>query len=207
MVVHHSEGGWTGELAFEALLDVDPDLFDLIAPHVPRFRFLLEDLSSVSEEALQRRAMSALGRLALWCLKNARTPEEIVRRMRGWADLVREVARAPNGIGALVMIFRYIFLVSERLKPDELRELLTGALGEEGKETMASAADQLRAEGERKGRAEERRELLLKLLGLRFGELPKEVRERVNAAEPTMLETWVERVLFAQTLNEVLKNT
>jgi hypothetical protein len=87
---HHSEGGWVGELAFEALLDVDPDLFDLLAPHVPRFRFLLEDLSGVSEEALQQRAMSALGRLALWCLKNARTPEEILRRMRAWAGLVRE---------------------------------------------------------------------------------------------------------------------
>lgn len=68
---------------------------------------------------------------------------------------------------------------------------------------MASVADQIRAEG----RCEERRELLLKQLGLRFGELPNEVRERVNAAEPATLETWVERVLFAQTLNEVLKNT
>jgi hypothetical protein len=56
------------------------------------------------------------------------------------------------------------------------------------------------------GRAEERRELLLRLLSLRFGELPKEARERVNAAEPALLERWVERVLFAQTLNEVLEN-
>ncbi|NUQ72341.1 MAG: DUF4351 domain-containing protein [Polyangiaceae bacterium] len=68
---------------------------------------------------------------------------------------------------------------------------------------MASVADQIRAEGRR----EERRELLLRLLGLRFGVLPKDVRERVNAADPTLLETWVERVLFAKTLNDVLKNT
>jgi hypothetical protein len=102
LVVHHSEGGWTGELAFEALLAIDPELFDVLAPYVPRFRFLLEDLCGMSEEALHRRAMSALGRLALWCLKNARSPEEVARRMQGWADLVREVGRAPNGMAALV---------------------------------------------------------------------------------------------------------
>jgi hypothetical protein len=32
------------------------------------------------------------------------------------------------------------------------------------------------------------------------------VRERVNAAHPAQLERWVERVLFAQTLSEVLED-
>jgi hypothetical protein len=62
------------------------------------------------------------------------------------------------------------------------------------------------ARGVERGRAEERRELLLKQLSLRFGQLPQEARERVNAAEPALLERWVERVLFAQTLSEVLED-
>src|SRR5687768_576330 len=146
--------------------------------------------------------MSALGRLALWCLKNARTPDELVRRLRDWADLVGEVARAPNGLAALALIFRYIYVVSERSSRDELVKVLAQAVGEEGKATMVTIADELRAEGEQKGR----RELLLRLLSLRFGELPKEAQERVSTAAPDLLERWVDRILFAQTLDELLEN-
>lgn len=78
---------------------------------VPRFRFLLDDLGLESDAALQHRAMSALGRLSLWCLRNARTPEQIVDGMGRWMDLVREVHRAPNGMAALVTIWRYVLLV------------------------------------------------------------------------------------------------
>jgi HEPN domain-containing protein/predicted nucleotidyltransferase len=78
------------------------------------------------------------------------------------------------------------------------------------KEGEARGVERGRAEGEargvERGRAEERRELLLRLLSLRFGELPQEARARVNAADPALLERWVERVLFAQTLSEVLEN-
>jgi hypothetical protein len=217
IVVHHSDAGWTGELAFEALLDVDPELFHEIAPFVPRFSFLLDDLSGVSDEALRDRAMSALGRLSFWCLKNARTPEQLVRGLRGLRDLVLEVRGAPNGAAALALILRYIFVVSERFGSNELVELLVQAVGEEGKDEVASVADQLRAEGERKGRregrvegrvegrTEGRRELLLRQLRARFGDLPDTALARVQAADAPELDLWAERVLSAASLAEVLE--
>lgn len=57
-----------------------------------------------------------------------------------------------------------------------------------------------REEGETKGRAD----VLLKLLGLRFGQVPDAIRARVEAASLTQLDTWVERVLTATTVDEVL---
>jgi hypothetical protein len=63
--------------------------------------------------------MSALDRLVLWCLRNARTPENLVWGLKGWVDLVREVRRAPNGAAAFTMIFRYIFMVNERFGTKE----------------------------------------------------------------------------------------
>lgn len=52
-------------------------------------------------------------------------------------------------------------------------------------------------------RAEGMASILLKQLGLRFGELPGPIRARVEAATPAQLDTWAERVLTAATLGEV----
>jgi predicted transposase/invertase (TIGR01784 family) len=60
-----------------------------------------------------------------------------------------------------------------------------------------------RAEGRQEGRKEARAEVLLKLLGLRFGRLSKATRARVQAAAPNQLDTWIERVLTAQTIDKV----
>src|SRR5687768_3415913 len=107
VVLHHSPEGWTAAVAFEALLDVDEELLAVIAPYVPRFQFVLDDISAASDEDLRGRAMTALGRLVLWCFRYSRTPEEFVRRIGGWVDLVREVRRAPNGVEALKRIYSY----------------------------------------------------------------------------------------------------
>jgi hypothetical protein len=99
---------------------------------------------------------------------------------------------------------------SERFGSDELVDLLVQAVGEEGKDEVASVADQLRAEGERKGRregrAEGRRELLLGQLSARFGDLPGAAVARVHAADAAELDVWAKRVLSAATLAEVLES-
>jgi predicted transposase/invertase (TIGR01784 family) len=57
-----------------------------------------------------------------------------------------------------------------------------------------------RADGESVGQAK----LLLKLLGLRFGPPSAAIRAYVEAATAEQLDTWAERVLTAQSLEEVL---
>ena len=70
---------------------------------------------------------------------------------------------------------------------------------------MASAADQLIEQGERKGLLRGRREMLLRLLRTRFGDLPETVTMRVNAADVAQLDAWADRVLSAPTLADVLE--
>ncbi len=60
------------------------------------------------------------------------------------------------------------------------------------------------AEREARGKAAGKAEVLLKLLQLRFGSLTEPTRARVDAATPQQLDTWVERVLTATTLDDVL---
>src|ERR1700722_2565373 len=55
IVVHHSPTGWTAPVAFEDLLDVDAELLTAFGAHVPRFRFLLDDLSAQTDADLRAR--------------------------------------------------------------------------------------------------------------------------------------------------------
>jgi hypothetical protein len=56
-----------------------------------------------------------------------------------------------------------------------------------------------------RGRVEGRRTTLLKQLRVRFGVLPSDVEARIQAADERQLDVWVERVLTAATLAEMLE--
>ena len=59
-------------------------------------------------------------------------------------------------------------------------------------------------EGQREGERMGRRAVLLKMLRLRFGELPATVVARVEAAEVQELDVWAERFVTAARLEDVL---
>lgn len=56
----------------------------------------------------------------------------------------------------------------------------------------------------RTSKAEGKAEVVLKQLGLRFGPLAESTRRRVQTAAPPQLDAWAERVLTAESLDEVL---
>jgi hypothetical protein len=203
VVLHHSERGWTGAVAFEQILDVDAETLADVAAHVPAFRFVLEDISHESDEALRARAITALGRVALFCLRHAREPEELVARMRSWHELVVEVRRAPAGVAAVILIMRYILEVNGRVPPEQIVAQLAAAL-EEVKEEIVTAADQLREQGREQGREQASREIVLRQLRAKFGALPDAVVAQVMAADMERLWAWTERVITAPTLDDAL---
>lgn len=212
VVLHHSLSGWTAKVAFEDLLDVDTAVLAEIAPYVPHFRCVLDDLGEQTDEALRARAMSALGRLALWYLKNSRNPERLVAQLGRWGELMRQVLRAPNGMEAVTTIFRYMWEVNEQLGAEELRRLVAREVGEDVEEAIVTTVDMLLAkgrsegltEGLREGRTEGQRTMLLKLLSKRFGALAEDAMARVNAAGQAELEAWFDRGLTATSLSAVL---
>lgn len=206
LVLHHSETGWTARTAFEDVLEVDPETLETILGHVPRFGFVLDDISHATDEALRSRAMSALGRLALFCLRHGREPETLVDELGRWLDLVREVRRAPSGAGAMGSIWRYILLVSERGKKEQAVQRLLLVVGQQPqeKEAIVSIADQFIEEGRSQGIREGRMDMLLKLLRARFGVPPQAVVDRIQAADVARIDAWFDRLLTAPTLDEAL---
>ncbi len=198
LVVHHSPTGWTAPIAFEELLDADAELLLALGPHVPRFRFILDDLSAQTDAALRARSqMTAGGRVVILSLKHGR--DQVAIRIR---VLVPD-GRAPAARDVLASILRYI-LETSRAEPGTLRELLARQVGGKEAEKMISTAERLRREGEARGEARGKRETLLLLLRQRFGRLPAAAVARVDKGEVTDLDTWFGRVLTAESLDEVL---
>ena len=202
IVVHHSPTGWTAPVAFEELLDADAELLDALGPYVPRFRFLLDDLSAHSDAALRRRSqMTPGGRVAILSLKHGRAPVAVR------IQVLSPDARAPSARDVLAVVLRYI-LETSGTEPATLRRLLARQVGRKEAEEMLTTAERLRREGEAKGeargRSEGKRDLLLLLLRQRFGRLPAAAVARIGKAAAVELDAWSGKVLTAASLDEVL---
>lgn len=209
VVLHHGERGWTAPRALRELLDGDDAVRESLAHHVPDFELLVDDLALVPEAELLAREGAPLGKLVVWVLRAVRVGFDpaLVER---WAE---QLNRAESGGSreALLHVLQYLLgtdegsTVFEALDAaplsDEVREVVMGSYQQKW---IEQGQLQGRAEGRAEGKAEGKAELLLKLLRLRFQELPPHVEPRVRGASDAELDRWAERVLSADTLDEAL---
>jgi len=208
VLLHHSEGGWSASTHFDDLLGVDGEARTDLAPFLPAFRFVLEDLGRRESQDLHDLATTALARIAFFCLRDARNDERFGESLPCWADLYHEVSSALNGVEAASAILRYIHQVTE-LDRGKVEERLLEALGPEAKEAFVTLAEREFAQGVQKGRQEGRREALVlvveKLLELKFGALSAAQRARIATSDEATLEQMSQRVLNAESLDAVLR--
>ena len=211
IVLHHSESGWTAARSVGELIAIPEALGEAARVLVPELQIVLDDLGQVSEEKLLAREMAALAKLVVWTLRLVRLgydPAFIVQwareaheastqapreAFRAWLRYLSEVDKATPALHAL--------LAAET--SESVSEVVMGLRHEWEK----AAEERGRAEGEARGRAEGeargRAETLLKLLKLRFGEVPADVTEQVRSASVADLDRWTERVLIASSLDLV----
>jgi hypothetical protein len=124
--------------------------------------------------------------------------------LRRWAEPLGELAaEGPDGQDAVRRILGYLMAVNDALTPETLEPLLEG-LPAGPKESMMTLAEQFEARGEARGEIKGERKLLLRQLVRKFGELPYAVRQRVEEADEARLSLWAERILSAETLDDVL---
>jgi hypothetical protein len=197
IVLHHGEQGWTAATDLHELFDVSPEILEAARDYLPRLRFVLDDLARIDESELFARSLTALGRAALLLFRNARrrAPDELRADLARWIDTFREVFQAPNGFAAFRALMRYTLLVNE-IPTDEVRDYAR-QLGPAAAEAVVTTGEQLIAQG--------RTEIVLKQLGRRFGPLSADAQRRVQSASPEELDVMADRVLTAETLEEVLQ--
>jgi predicted transposase/invertase (TIGR01784 family) len=206
VVMYHGVTPWSEPRLFDAVFDVPASIRPAVAPYLVQFAYLLIDLSEMSDDELRSSAMrTALAKLATICLKHARTSEDFIKILLRWMDVVREVARAPNGMQSLAQVLCYILEVNNHVERRALETLLEREIGPEAKEAVMTAGQQLREEGREEGRREGECRVLLRQLRRRFGDaVDAAVEQRVMAAPLEQIGEWTDRVLSAVTLDELL---
>lgn len=205
VVMYHGVAPWLEPRSFDALLDVPAGMRSAVEPYVVRFMYLLHDLSEIPDDELHNGAMwTALVKLASICFKHARTGPGFMTILSRWMDVVREVARAPNGLEALALVMRYILEVSEHVGSDALQALLEREIGPEAKDTIVTTGQQLIQQGIEQGMKRGGQRVLLHMLRQRFGKaVDADAEQRVATASLEEIEAWALRVPSAATLADV----
>ncbi len=199
LVVHHNRRPWTGPTDVFELIDLDGDAAEAAAEYLPRFRFLLDDLARLDEQALRDRPLTPPARITLLLLKIAAGNPKLADDLRQWKGELNSILRRSGGHEDFIALLTYIETVGET-PADELYDLFA-QLGPEAEEAYVTTAEMLRAEGEARGRAG----ALVQLLALKFGPLPGAALRRVHDASSDQLQVWTARVLTASTLDQVLR--
>lgn len=150
--------------------------------------------------------LTELALVALVLLRDGRRIDDLTRSLGPWLQVFQAVAAAPDGASAMLAVFRYLSRVAE----SEPEQLLTFAreIGPTAERATMTAAEQIAKDaeerGRRRGREEGRRDLLVKLLTLRFGAPDAATLARLDHATSEQLSRYAERVLDAPTLDAVL---
>ncbi len=217
VVLHHgtntsAERPWSASAKLCDLYDVDAAFVEAARPYLPALQYMLDDLSCEADEDLLLRTASAMVRLPLLLLKNARHARDIEAKLGQWASLMIEIADAPTGTQALMRMMRYLALVGEHSTHEGVSQMLRSILGKRGEVIAMGFGQQLiqqgHAQGLEEGREEGRenalREQLAKLLEQRFGTLPSTARVRLERASDDELVRWFDKVITASSLEELL---
>jgi predicted transposase YdaD len=211
LVVYQGSRRWTHPVELSELLDVDPETARLAGDFLPRFRFVLDDLTKLDKTALRARPTTTPVRLTLRLLRivPARPGDAVSAVDPDDVEDFRDTLRYPDGRELMTAFLTYIESGSET--PRHRLAWLAAQIGPEAEEVFVTTADMFRAEGRAEGRTEGRAEgraqgaarLLVRQLGRRFGAVPDGVRKRIDAASLEQLEAWSDRVLDAATLDDV----
>ncbi|MBF6423471.1 Rpn family recombination-promoting nuclease/putative transposase [Nocardia cyriacigeorgica] len=198
LVVHSGEPrAWAAPTDLGDLIDLDPVADEDMRRYLPRFEFLLDDVAALDLVALRARDLTPETRVMLMLHKIAPGNTNLGHDMLILVDDLRILESQQHPPTDLKVHFRYLLIVGDT--PENDLDQVIEQLGPRAKEAIVTTAERLMAQGEVRGQ----REVLLRLLGVKFGQLPPGVVSAVRAADPGQLLVWEPRILTASTLEDV----
>ena len=222
VVVSHVPGGWPASPHFAAMFNPRVLATVGLAPWVPQFSLIIEDLTLRTNDELKAWSIGAFQKLALWLLRDARDPPRLLAQFAAWVDEWREVEQDLARPRAFATLITYVFQVVDPMYWDALRAKLA-LLGSRAKESAMTIAEQLheegrqqgheqgrkegRQQGRKEGRQQGRHEALVTavrslLLG-KFHALKARDEARLRAATAEALDRYLQRVLSASSPADV----
>jgi hypothetical protein len=202
-VLYHGPGGrWTAPQRLEDLFELpqSAEEREQWLRLLPRFEYLLDDLTAEREEALLARKGPPLAKLAFVVLPHGKAAG-LEERLRRWEKLFVEVAER-DGVEAVRVVVQYLVTVASKEGRQALGAVVHSALGSHrAEETMTTMAEAWMAEGKAEGRAE----AILQVLTARGVPVSASLRQRILACtDLKTLELWLNRALIAKSASDVI---
>jgi len=213
VVLSHAPGGWTAPRSLGELFAPDLVGVPTLARFWPSFPIIVEDLAVLSNADLVARVPTRVPRLTWWLLRDAREPTRLLASVASWATDM-EVVAVEDPV-AVALLLRYLTLVADPFSLDAIR----GKLREHAPRTaeaamtagelliqhgVAQGIEKGIAQGIEQGRHQGLVHTLTRLLELKFGPLTPTQRAHLAAASIPALESALERILFAASIDAVL---
>ncbi|KFA90785.1 Rpn family recombination-promoting nuclease/putative transposase [Archangium violaceum] len=212
VMYHGPDGAWTAPRRVEELFELPGEQWRAL---VPRFEYLLDDLTAEREEVLRARSGPPLARLAWLVLRYGRT-QDLARKLPDWVALFAQVEADAEGAEHLVVIIRYLVWVGDAAVHTAARRVLHSVLDEQrAEELMGSWAEEMiergvqkgLARGRQEGRVEGRAEYVLRTLTSRGVRVDEAARQRIlTCTDMATLDRWFDRALNATALSDVLED-
>jgi hypothetical protein len=194
LVLYNGFVRWYAKDDVSALIHAEPRALDAFQPYL---RYLLIDERQYRESELAHmRNLAAV----LFRLERADTRASIEDAL----DSLRTQLQGPERL-SLRRTFQTCFTqtIVTRLARAEENTVLFSMGPDEVAEFWARKNKEWQEEDKLAGRLEGGSQMLLRLLEIRFGSLPEEVRTRVTGASLEQVEGWTERVVTVDSLNAV----
>ncbi len=206
------QGGttWTADLSLSGLIDIPAGF----APYQPEFRHLLVDLNLIGADDLPGTLMVKASLLALK-VSHQGMYHELPRLFR----LLAEMTRQDSTPGMIRALLRYICIVDNDADLTEYIKQVEAINVPELEKEFMTIAEQLRKEGRQQGIQQgmqqgiqqgmqqgiqhEAAKTLLKILGKRFGSVPKTIDKQISSATTRQSEEWIDVSLDADTIQQV----
>ena len=152
VVLHHGAGGWSAARTMHELVAASLEAHPELAPFVPNARFVLDDLATLSDEAIAARSKRPALLVALWLLRDARDAEKLHASMPRWAPPLAELLAEPTLSPSAEALVAYLFHHAE--EPSRLAlESFLDQTHQRAKGNLMTIEEMLIKRGEERGLA------------------------------------------------------
>ncbi|MBF0135644.1 MAG: Rpn family recombination-promoting nuclease/putative transposase [Magnetococcales bacterium] len=202
VVVYHGATAWKVPNEFHALLAGGA----VLRPFLPNFRFIVVDLGQIDDDMISNDPRLRVGLLAL----------KYVFREKEQTGILETIGISLRDVPEMLyQVVLYIVQTYKSVNEMEIRNLIHTAQPKEEAEMMSKFArdvlagkpdwvlNMVREDELQKARLESKASSLLKLMRHRFGQIPGWVSTKINSADTELIETWMIRILDAQSVEDV----
>ncbi len=202
LVLYHGRQKWKISRNFRSLIVQETKDID---PFIPDFKYLLYDLSTLSDKQIKGKVLQ---RITLLFLKHIFDPD-LTSKLPEILALLQEVEGKEDILEILEILLRYVVTATKKFDEHELKEILNQSFIEEN--IMENFIDKYIAQGLQKGMQQGIQQgmqqgmykILTTQLTSRFGTLPTWAKKKIEEADAVSIEAWSLKLLSASSVDEV----